>query len=105
MSSGFITESEIEAKKLTRQAEWDKVRKPEDPLGNLHTLYLHTAYFNVAFYLHLVFQSAFNLLNIEMIFTEAPEGPAPDTRSLFDRLQEQKMKKQEDFEEAHKLSK
>lgn len=40
-----------------------------------------------------------------MIFSEAPEGPAPDTRSLFDRLQEQKMKKQEDFEEAHKLSK
>lgn len=37
MSSGFITESEIEAKKLTRQAEWDKVRKPEDPLGNIHT--------------------------------------------------------------------
>lgn len=33
MSSGFITETEIEAKRLQRQAEWEKVRKPEDPEG------------------------------------------------------------------------
>ncbi|ODM91108.1 hypothetical protein Ocin01_15575 [Orchesella cincta] len=66
MSSGFITESEIEQQKQVRQAEWEKVRKPEDPVA-------------------------------------APEGPAPDNRSLFDRLQEQKMKKQEEFEESHKL--
>jgi hypothetical protein len=36
--------------------------------------------------------------------TEAPEEKI-DNRSLFERLQEQKNKKQEDFEEAHKLSK
>jgi len=66
MSSGFITEKEIEAKRQVRQAEWDKVRQPEDPVA-------------------------------------APEEPASDGRSLFDRLQEQKMKKQEEFEEAHKL--
>jgi len=40
-----------------------------------------------------------------LIVIVAPEEPAPDNRSLYDRLQEQKMKKQEDFEEAHKLSK
>ncbi|CAL8100709.1 unnamed protein product [Orchesella dallaii] len=66
MSSGFITESEIEAQRQVRQAEWEKVRKPEDPVV-------------------------------------APEEAAPDNRSLFDRLQEQKMKKQEEFEESHKL--
>lgn len=32
MSSGFITESEIEEAKKLRQEEWDAVRKPEDPL-------------------------------------------------------------------------
>jgi len=66
MSSGFITETEIEAKRQVRQAEWDKVRQPEDPVA-------------------------------------APEEAAPDNRSLFDRLQEQKMRKQEEFEESHKL--
>lgn len=66
MSSGFITESEIEQQRQVRQAEWEKVRKPDDPVA-------------------------------------APEEPAPDNRSLYDRLQEQKMKKQEEFEESHKL--
>lgn len=31
MSSGFITEKEVEEAKRIRQEEWDKVRKPEDP--------------------------------------------------------------------------
>ncbi|KAL7637715.1 UNVERIFIED_CONTAM: hypothetical protein RMT77_011324 [Armadillidium vulgare] len=34
---------------------------------------------------------------------EPPEEPAPDHRSLYERLKEQKDKKQEDWEEAHKL--
>lgn len=33
MSSGFITEAEIEAAKQRRQEEWEKVRKPDQPLG------------------------------------------------------------------------
>ncbi|XP_064101926.1 PSME3-interacting protein-like isoform X2 [Macrobrachium nipponense] len=33
---------------------------------------------------------------------EAPEEPPPDHRSLYDRLQEQRQKKQEEYDEAHK---
>ncbi|XP_044745804.1 PSME3-interacting protein [Coccinella septempunctata] len=65
MSSGFVTESEIEEARRKRQEEWEKVRKPTDPL-------------------------------------EMPEEPY-DSRSLFDRLQEQKQKKELEYEEAHKL--
>ena len=57
MSSGFVTEAEIEAKKKAKQDEWERVRKPEDP-------------------------------------QEAPEEPV-DNRSLFDRLEENRVKKQE----------
>lgn len=37
-------------------------------------------------------------------FVEAPEETY-DPRSLYDRLQEQKLKKDAEYEEAHKLSK
>ncbi|XP_068215496.1 PSME3-interacting protein isoform X2 [Palaemon carinicauda] len=33
---------------------------------------------------------------------EAPEEAPPDNRSLYDRLQEQRQKKQEEYDEAHK---
>lgn len=33
MSSGFVTESEITEARQKRQEEWERVRKPEDPLG------------------------------------------------------------------------
>lgn len=33
MSSGFISEVEIAAAKQKRQAEWEKVRQPDEPLG------------------------------------------------------------------------
>jgi hypothetical protein len=36
-------------------------------------------------------------------FVEAPEEEV-DNRSLYDRLQEQKLKKQEEFDESRKLS-
>ncbi|CAB3361116.1 Hypothetical predicted protein [Cloeon dipterum] len=65
MSSGFVTESEVEEQKKKRQEEWERVRKPDDP-------------------------------------QEAPEE-AYDPRCLYERLQEQKMKKEMEFEEAHKL--
>jgi len=38
-------------------------------------------------------------------FSEAPEEEPEDRRCLYDRLQEQKDKKQADFDEQHKLSK
>ncbi|XP_018322008.1 protein FAM192A isoform X2 [Agrilus planipennis] len=66
MSSGFITETEIEAAKKKRQEDWERVRKADDPL-------------------------------------EAPE-PTYDSRSLYERLQEQKQKRDLEYEEAHKLS-
>ncbi|CAL4152923.1 unnamed protein product, partial [Meganyctiphanes norvegica] len=66
MSSGFVTETQIEEKKRVRQENWDKNRAEDDPV-------------------------------------EAPEEPEYDPRSLFDRLQEVKDKKQADYDEAHKF--
>ncbi|KAK2724577.1 PSME3-interacting protein-like isoform X1 [Artemia franciscana] len=65
MSAGFVSEKEIEENRKKRQEEWEKVRKPDQPL-------------------------------------EAPE-PVFDNRSLYDRLKEQKDKKELEWEEAHKL--
>ena len=33
---------------------------------------------------------------------EPPEEPPPDNRPLFHRLEEQRLKKQEDYDSAHK---
>lgn len=33
MSSGFVTESELIETRQRRQEEWEKVRKPDEPLG------------------------------------------------------------------------
>ncbi|ENN70654.1 hypothetical protein HUJ04_005086 [Dendroctonus ponderosae] len=65
MSSGFISEADAAEIRKKRQEEWEKVRKPSDPLVR-------------------------------------PEDPY-DNRSLFERLQEQKQKKDLEYEEAHKL--
>lgn len=65
MSSGFVTETELEEKKKVRQEEWERVRKPEDPVV-------------------------------------APEEPV-DCRSLFEKLEEQRQKKQDDWDEEHKF--
>jgi len=81
----FVSEKDIEEKRKQRQEEWEKTRKPEDPLG----IHLFTS----ARLLHLIIISC---------LTEAPEEEF-DSRTLYDRLQEQKMKKQEDYEETHKL--
>lgn len=62
----FVSQNEIDEQKQKRQAEWERVRKPEDP-------------------------------------EEAPEEEY-DPRSLFDRLQEQKDKKQDEYEAQFKLS-
>ena len=65
MSSGFVTESEIQERKKVRQEEWERVRKPDDPEA-------------------------------------APEEPV-DNRSLWERLEEQKQKKQSEWDEEHKF--
>ncbi|KAL1513711.1 hypothetical protein ABEB36_003084 [Hypothenemus hampei] len=65
MSSGFISEAEAAEARKRRQEEWERVRKPSDPV-------------------------------------ERPEEPY-DNRSLYEKLQEQKQKKDLEYEEAHKL--
>ncbi|XP_046385054.1 PSME3-interacting protein [Ischnura elegans] len=65
MSSGFISEAELEERRRFRQEEWEKVRKPDEPM-------------------------------------EAPEEQY-DHRSLFERLQEQKQKKDMEYQESIKL--
>ncbi len=32
----FVTEEEVEEVKKKRQEEWERVRKPSDPLGECH---------------------------------------------------------------------
>ncbi|XP_040206634.1 LOW QUALITY PROTEIN: PSME3-interacting protein-like [Rana temporaria] len=61
----FVIESELEEKRMQRQEEWEKVRKPEDP-------------------------------------EECPEE-VYDPRSLYEKLQEQKDKKQQEYEEQFKF--
>ena len=34
MSVSFVSEKNIEEARQKRQEEWEKVRKPEDPIGN-----------------------------------------------------------------------
>ena len=65
MSSGFVTEKEIDEQKKARQEEWERVRKPDDP-------------------------------------EIAPEVPY-DPRSLFEQLEEHRIKKQDEWDESHKL--
>ena len=31
MSSGFVTEAEVEERRKVQQEEWERVRKPNDP--------------------------------------------------------------------------
>lgn len=86
MSSGFVSETELAERRRIRQEEWDKVRTAEQPLGK------------VLVNLHLV-------ILIKIVFcTEVPEEQY-DHRSLFDRLEEQRRKKEYEYEETHKLSK
>lgn len=33
MSSGFVTEAELEEARRVRQEEWERVRKPDQPVG------------------------------------------------------------------------
>lgn len=90
MSSGFVTEAEIQEKRRLRQEQWEKVRKPEEPSGNLLVNYTNNI-------------GKIPSTNFPYHGLEVPEEPA-DTRSLYDRLKEQKDRKQEEFEESHKFS-
>lgn len=84
MSSGFVTETEAAEARKRRQDEWERVRTAEDPFGKHKQLLAINIYPKLA-------------------ISERPEEPY-DARSLYDRLQEQKQKKDLEYEEAHKLS-
>lgn len=92
MSSGFITETEIAEARKQRQAEWEKVRQPDEPLG----ISTENFYFIFLIFIFIVF--CFKFIKLEI-----PDEPY-DSRSLFERLKEQKDRKDLEFEEAHKLS-
>lgn len=38
LSRKFVSESELDEKRKKRQEEWEKVRKPDDPEGEMFTL-------------------------------------------------------------------
>lgn len=91
MSSGFVTETELAEARKKRQEEWEKVRQPDEPLGKIVTKNTQ----NLTIMINLDW-------NIWLL--ERPEEPY-DGRSLYDRLKEQRDKKDLEFEESHKLSK
>ena len=89
MGDRFVSTKELEEIRKRRQEEWEKVRKPEDPIGKLPVL------------TGLSFQSLWDL-SIS-ISSEAPEEQI-DHRSLYERLKEVRDKKQAEWEEEHKFS-
>jgi len=86
MSSGFVSETELAERRKVRQQEWEKVRTAEQPLGECVCVCISVT-----------------LLLSNNYFAEVPEEQY-DHRSLFDRLDEQRRKKEYEYEETHKLS-
>ena len=37
--NSFVSENDLEERRRKRQEEWEKVRKPDDPIGNIHHLF------------------------------------------------------------------
>ena len=81
----FVSEKEIEDVKAKKQKEWEKVRRPDQPLG----------------------KPAWQPLVCKMIrfaaFSERPEEEY-DNRTLYEKLKAQKDRKQEEWEEQFKFS-
>lgn len=90
MSSGFITESEVAEARKKRQEEWEKVRQSDQPLGKI--------------LVKVLIKIKISIQLVLFLFVEVPEEPY-DSRSLYERLKEQKDKRDYEYEEAHKLSK
>ena len=84
MTSGFVSTSELDQEKSSRQEAWEKVRKPTDAVCK--------------FFLH--FQIALSVIFISV----APE-PEYCNKTLFEQLKDNKDAKQLEIDEAKKLSK
>lgn len=80
----FVSEAQLDERRKRRQEEWEKVRRPDQPLGKWAKalqFFCQPSYF---------------------VPTEAPEEEY-DPRSLYERLQANKIKKQEEYEESKRL--
>lgn len=105
MSSGFVTETELAEARQKRQEEWEKVRQPDEPLGKTHSQFY--LIFSSDEWLpndRMILSKKTEIFSFRQLLTEMPEEPY-DGRTLYDRLKEQRDKKDLEFEESHKLSK
>lgn len=99
LSKKFVSETELDERRKKRQEEWEKVRKPDDPEGKTNTPRLYST---TTIPLHIK-RTHPHCVCFCFHSSEVPEEEY-DPRSLFERLQEQKDKKQEEFEEQFKFS-
>ncbi len=83
----FVKEGKVDEENKKRQAEWERVRKKEDPIGNL-----------------IDFKLLFNYIKTIFNYLEAPPEVF-DNRSLYEKLKEQHEIKKKEFEDKHALSK
>jgi hypothetical protein len=79
----FLTEEQIEIERQQRQADWERVRAPHDPIGmrNFHVISFEFFY-----------------------YVEAP-AEVFDTRSLYDKLKVQHDLKKKEYEDMWAASK
>ena len=90
----FVSEKELEEVKRKRQEEWEKARKPNDPVGEcIINMYMYT----------VNKPSLYNTWLVFFCFQERPEE-VYDPRPLYERLKEQRDRKQEEWEEQFKFS-
>jgi hypothetical protein len=79
----FLSEEQIEIDRQRRQADWERVRSAQDPIG--------IEYFSFS-------------INLLLCFVEAP-AEAFDTRSLYEKLKVQNDAKKKEFEDMWAASK
>jgi hypothetical protein len=83
----FVKEGKLDEEKNRRQAEWERVRSKEDPIG-WYKLYLR------------------KLSCILIYFSVLKEAPPEvfDNRTLYDKLKEQHEIKKKEFEDTYSMS-
>lgn len=94
----FISEDQIEQKKRIKQEQWEQTRRPDQPLGNLFIFVSGIDFGHVFWSSHFKSPSPFHIFQPK----ECPEEEY-DPRTLYERLKEQRDKKQEEFEESKKF--
>ena len=92
----FVTEKEVEDIKAKKQKEWEKVRKPDQPLGEQEAGCFYIAK-------NCAFQYCAFILPPAHARTERPEEEH-DSRTLYEKLKVQRDQKQEEHAEQFKFS-